>query len=174
MFNVSQNGRKIKQRIGRDCRTAELALKEVEVKLARNQIGLVEQRVGLNDFCKEFMGYVLTNKARNTVQGYRATLDHFLRFLDKTRVQYLENVTEKHLEGFKTFRCTMNVSPGTINQELPICPATMDRYRHCRSPVVSSPGMVSRLSDLIIRTGFIPYLSSRYMLAATANNVQIS
>ena len=116
--NYAVNGRRIKQRIGRDRRTAELALKEIEVKPARKQIGLVEQRVYLNDFCKEFMGYVLTNKARNTVQGYRATLDHFLRFLDKARVQHLEDVTAKHLEGFKTFRCEMNASPGTINQEL--------------------------------------------------------
>ena len=71
------NGQRFRKAIGKSKRTAELALKDIEVKIERNDIGFVEKDVELNKLFEEFLAFAVTHHAPKTQSRYRAILDNF-------------------------------------------------------------------------------------------------
>lgn len=61
-------GRRVRKRIGKFKRIAELALADIEVKLGRKEAGFAVKDRSLADFIGEYMVYAKGNKARKSCQ----------------------------------------------------------------------------------------------------------
>jgi site-specific recombinase XerD len=98
-------GRRIRKQVGRSKKIAELALKDAEVKAARDEFGFAQNDITLGKFFDQFLEYSETDHSSSTYNRYRAVVDHFYRFLEEhTDVVFLSQVDSKLLEEYKTFR----------------------------------------------------------------------
>jgi site-specific recombinase XerD len=112
-------GRRIKKRVGPSKSLAELALKDIEVKIARNDLGFLAKDSDLQKLFQEFLQYSNTNHSPNTVKRYRAILDNFKRYLANLPfITKLSQLDAKIFENYKAFRKDEGAKPKTINIEL--------------------------------------------------------
>ena len=114
------NGRRLRKSVGRSKKIAELALKDLEVKLAKNELGFLKQDGAYQKLLLDFRNYCKTNLAPSTQKRYKAILDNFNRFL-KTTYPYLDKLsqfTPKVFEDFKQFRKEEEAENRTVNHEL--------------------------------------------------------
>lgn len=109
------DGRRIRKRIGKSKRIAELALADVEVKLERKEAGFAVKDRALHDFIREYLAYAKGNKAKNSCARDEITLRHFSDFIQADK---LSAVTAAKLEAYKAFRREQGVKPSTLNREL--------------------------------------------------------
>ena len=77
------NGRRICRNVGKSKKIAELALKDLEVKIARNELGFERRDCLRQKLISEFESYCKTNFAPNTRKRYGAIINNFERFLLK-------------------------------------------------------------------------------------------
>lgn len=113
------NGRRIRKAVGPSKKIAELALKDLEVKLAKNEIGFTTKDANLSNLFQEFLAYSRTNHAPNSQKRYGAIIRNFEAFLGN--YPYLSKVsqlTPKTFEDFKAFRKGQEAANRTINIEL--------------------------------------------------------
>ena len=110
-------GRRLRKRIGPSKQVAELALKDVELKIARGEfLGIYEEkRILFREFAEEFIGWAEVNTSRGTAKQYgmviRSSLVPF--FGDR----YLAQITRKDVEDYKMKRAK-TVKPATVNDNL--------------------------------------------------------
>ena len=111
------NGRRFRKKVGRSKHLAELALKDLEVKSERNQLGFLEHReIPIKDFVKEFLTHSAANNRPSTEQRYKSALDNFLRFIqEETNVRQLSDITSEIVEKFKAWRKTVLVAKNGAN-----------------------------------------------------------
>ena len=53
------NGRRVRKAIGKSRKTAELALKDIEVKIERQEIGFIEKDVELSKLFQEYLALIM-------------------------------------------------------------------------------------------------------------------
>ena len=114
------DGKRIRRAVGKSKKIADLALKDLEVKLAKGQLGFEKKDSFLQKLFLEFQSYCKTNLAPSTRTRYRAITNNFQRFL-QAEYPYLDRVslfTPKVFEDFKKFRKEENAHNRTINSEL--------------------------------------------------------
>lgn len=106
------NGRRYRKRVGKSKQLAELALKDLEVKAERNQLGFLERKeISVEAFIQEYLTYSAANNRPSTTQRYKSALDNFLRFIkEKTNVNQLIDITPETIEKFKIWRKTISVA----------------------------------------------------------------
>ncbi|MBI4064576.1 MAG: tyrosine-type recombinase/integrase [Elusimicrobia bacterium] len=114
-LDYSLGGRRIRKRLGKSKKLAELAKADVEVKLERSEIGFANKDVGLKEFIGEYLNYSKANKSANTFDRDRRTLKTFYEFVKAER---LTAVTVTKIEAYKTFRQNAGAKPATVNREL--------------------------------------------------------
>ncbi len=114
------NGRRLRKSVGRSKKIAELALKDLEVKIAKNELGFIKTDQSFEKLLTEFKTYCQTNLAPNTRKRYGSILDNFLRFLSQShiRLEKLSQFTSKTFEDFKQFRKAEGAENRTVNHEL--------------------------------------------------------
>jgi len=87
------NGRRIRKALGHSKRIADLALKDIEVKIAKGELGFTQKDNSLEKLFEEFLAYSRTNHAPSSQKRYRAILDHLKSFLAKypylTKISHL-------------------------------------------------------------------------------------
>lgn len=111
-IDYSVNGLRIRKKISKSKRVAELALKDIEVKLAKGEIGIVENDYTIPEFFQEYLVFSKTNHSDKTFLRYRAIIDHFLHFLERyPRIHHLSDLNPKLFEDYKTWRKTKHVMP---------------------------------------------------------------
>ncbi len=114
------NGRRFRKGVGHSKKIAELALKDLEVKLAKNDLGFLKQDGAYQKLLIDFENYCKTNLAPNTRKRYKSIIDNFNHFL-KSTYPYLEKLsqfTSKVFEDFKQFRKEEGAENRTVNHEL--------------------------------------------------------
>jgi len=114
------NGRRIRKAVGRSKKIADLACKDLEVKLAKNELGFLKADQPFAKLVEEYRAYCKTNLAPSTQRRYQAILDNFTRFLKQTHYE-LEKISQfkpKVFEDFKQFRRGENAESRTINHEI--------------------------------------------------------
>ncbi|MFH1846017.1 MAG: tyrosine-type recombinase/integrase, partial [Candidatus Omnitrophota bacterium] len=114
------NGKRVRKAVGKSKKIAELALKDLEVKLAKGELGFIKKDSTLQKLFDEFESYCKTNLAPSTRKRYGAITYNFKRFLEKD-FPYLEKVSHfapKIFEDFKRFRKNEGAHNRTINSEL--------------------------------------------------------
>lgn len=112
------NGKRIVKRIGKSKEIAELALKDVEVKIAKGRAGFVTE-YKISDWLREFYRHIEAYLQPSTVTRYQDAMRWFTEFL-KTLPQepvYLTEITPTILEEYKLLRMG-KVKNKTINNEL--------------------------------------------------------
>jgi len=114
------NGRRIRKKVGRSKKIADLALKDLEVKLAKGELGFEKKDSSLQKLLTNFRSYCKTNLAPGTQKRYASITDNFERFL-KTNHPYIEKIsqfTPKMFEDHKSFRKEEGAQNRTINSEM--------------------------------------------------------
>lgn len=106
------NGKRYKRRVGRSKHLAELALKDLEVKAERNQLGFLEQKTSaLKTFLDHYLKYSETNHRPATTIRYRSAIKNFTDFLkEHPRTVTLRDITPELLEKYKQHRKTSEIS----------------------------------------------------------------
>lgn len=114
-LDYNQDGTRIRKRLGRSKRLAELALADTQVKLERKELGFAAKDRKLSDFIEEYLKYAKGNKAQKSYERDMITLKHFTDFIQTDR---LNAITAPKLEGYKTHRREQGAKPSTLNREL--------------------------------------------------------
>lgn len=113
------NGRRFRKKLSRSKRIAELALKDLEVKIAKNELGFDKKDESLTKLFDDFLVYSKTNHSPNTQKRYKGIVVHFQGFLSNypfiTKVSHL---SPKLFEDYKRSRSEEEMENRTINMEL--------------------------------------------------------
>jgi site-specific recombinase XerD len=113
------NGRRIKNRIGLSKKVAELRLKDIEVKIAKNEFGFLPKDSDIEKLLADFKEYSTTNHSPATIKRYKAITDHFRVFLKQyPYITKISQLTAKTFEDYKTYRKRQEAEAKTINIEL--------------------------------------------------------
>ena len=111
-IDVRVNGRRIRKRVGSSKQIAQLALKDAEVKAARDEFGFAKNDITLGKFFDMYLDYSRANHRESTTNRYRAVVDHFQRFLkDNPKVTFVSQVTTHVIDQYKVFRKDSLVNP---------------------------------------------------------------
>lgn len=108
-------GRRVRKRLGRSKKLAELALADIQVKLERKELGFAAKDRKLGDFIAEYLSYAKANKAPQSYDRDVLTLRHFAEFI---KVDRLGSITPAQLEAYKAHRGENGTKPSTLNREL--------------------------------------------------------
>lgn len=77
-------GRRVKKRIGSSKEVAELALQDIEVKIAKNELGFLPKDSDLQKLFQEFLEYCKTNNSPGTLKRYTAIVDNLYPSAEST------------------------------------------------------------------------------------------
>jgi len=70
-IDIGVKGRRIRKRVGRSKKIAELALKDAEIKVARDEFGFTRNDISIEKFFGRFLDYSRANHQPNTTNRYR-------------------------------------------------------------------------------------------------------
>ena len=113
------SGRRLRKNVGHSKKIAELALKDLEVKIARGELGFEKKDKALNNLFEDFLSYSKTNHSPSTTKRYRAIVDNFKRFLtDYPHIAKISHLGPKLFEDYKRFRIDGEAANKTLNIEL--------------------------------------------------------
>lgn len=98
-------GRRIRKRVAPSKDLAQFALKDAEVKAARDEFGFTKNDVAIDKFFNRFLEYSRVSHQPATIARYRVVLDHFVAFLDlPPRVTFLSEISADLIDRYKVFR----------------------------------------------------------------------
>ena len=103
-------GKRVKKAVGKSKKVAQLAQADIEVKLAKHEVGLpVEEEKpkdkNIDEFFNEYFSYSRTNHSKNTTKRYRAIIDNFKAFLELyPGIKRLSQLQPNLFEQYKTHR----------------------------------------------------------------------
>ncbi|MDP8213044.1 MAG: tyrosine-type recombinase/integrase [Candidatus Zapsychrus exili] len=113
------NGKRYKKVVGKNKRFAELHLKEIEVKIAKNDLGFLQKDSDIKKLFDEFIKYSETNHSPNTVKRYKAIINNFSSFLGKSSyIKKISQLNPKNFEDYKHYRKKQGAKDKTLNIEL--------------------------------------------------------
>jgi site-specific recombinase XerD len=113
------SGRRFRKSLGSSKRIAELALKDIEVKIAKGELGFTLKDNSLDKLFEEFLKYSTINHAPNTYERYRGILDNFKSFLaTRPYINKISHLDLKLFEDYKHFRKESKTGDKTVNIEL--------------------------------------------------------
>jgi len=111
-LNIRVKGRRIRRKIGSSKKIAELALKDAEIKVARDQFGFSKDDLAIDTFFERFLEYDRVNHQPRTTNRYRAAIDHFQRFVEALpNVMFLSEVSTELVDRYKVYRKDSWVHP---------------------------------------------------------------
>lgn len=104
-LDIRVKGRRIRGYVGPSKKVAELALKDAEVKIARDKFGFTKNDIALSKFFDLFLEYSQANHRSTSTDRYRAVIDHFRAFLESCpNVTFISEVTTHVIDRFKVYR----------------------------------------------------------------------
>ncbi len=105
-IDIRVKGRRIRRKVGTSKKIAELALKDAEVKIARDEFGFTKNDIGTEKFFERVLEYSRTNHQPTTTSRYRAVIEHFLAFLKAkySGIGFVSQVTTEVIDRYKTTR----------------------------------------------------------------------
>ncbi len=123
-LDYAVDGRRIRKRVGKSKKLAQLALADVQVKLERKELGFQSKDKNLADFFVEYLDYSKTNKSRGSYVRNEIVLRTFKGF---AQVERLRGITPQLIESYKKFRSEGGTKASTINTELNTIKAALNR-----------------------------------------------
>ncbi|MEW5922780.1 MAG: tyrosine-type recombinase/integrase [Candidatus Zixiibacteriota bacterium] len=111
-IDIRVKGRRVRKRIGPSKRIAELALKDAEVRAAKEEFGFAQHDIAIDRFMVQFLDYSRANHREATTNRYRAVIDHFKEFLRiKQDITFMSEITTEVVDQYKVFRKNSYVNP---------------------------------------------------------------
>lgn len=113
------DGKRFRKRIGKSKQIAQLALSDIEVKIAKRRAGFFVSDKKLADYIPQFLSYIRVHVKPSTAKRYVQIINHledFLITLEDSLVK-LSQVTPPVIEQYKLYRLGF-VKPQTVNYEL--------------------------------------------------------
>jgi site-specific recombinase XerD len=111
-LDVRANGRRIRKRVGHSKKIAELALKDAEVKIAREEFGFFHDDIPIETLLAKYLEYSQAHHAQGTFRRYRGVVEHFRRFLKgKPELTMLSHIQMRQVDEYKVFRKGELVNP---------------------------------------------------------------
>lgn len=123
-LDYAVDGRRVRKRVGKSKKLAELALADVQVKLERRELGFQAKDKNFPDFIAEYLDYAKTNKSRGSYVRNEIVLRTFREF---AKVERLRAITPQLIESYKKFRSEGGTKASTINTELNTIKAALNR-----------------------------------------------
>ena len=113
------DGKRIVKAIGRSKRIAELALSDIEVKIAKRRAGFFVSDKKIADYIPQFLSYVRVHVKPSTTKRYVQIIYHLETFLTTLEdpPAKLSHITPPVIEQYKLHRLDF-VKPQTVNYEL--------------------------------------------------------
>ncbi|MFH1771437.1 MAG: tyrosine-type recombinase/integrase [Candidatus Omnitrophota bacterium] len=112
------NGKRVRRVLGKSRKIADLALKDIEVKIAKKELGFEAQDATLFKLFDEYLIYSGTNHSPSTQKRYRAIISHFKGFLRQyPYITKISHIIPKTIEDYKALRKKAGVKNRTINIE---------------------------------------------------------
>ncbi len=133
------NGKRIMKSFGRQKTLADLYMKDLELKEARGELGIVEQRITVQDFIDKYLDYCKINKSTSTYKVDRNRLNQFRRFVGEMGINKLREINYELMEQFKS-RVLNSAGPTTFNHHLELIKAMLRKavdWRYLRSNPLS-------------------------------------
>ncbi|MEO0124515.1 MAG: tyrosine-type recombinase/integrase [candidate division WOR-3 bacterium] len=115
-IDYSFNGRRVRRAVGTSKKMAELALKEIELKIVKGKfLGIAETKEVLFDnLCAEYLNFSKANKA---AQSYRRDQVNVKNLLKSFSGKLVSEISAYELERYKSLR-VKEVTPASVNREL--------------------------------------------------------
>lgn len=112
-IDVRHNSRRIRKKIGVSKHLAELALKDAEIKLIKDEYDFERKDITIDLLTEKFLDYNRTNHRQSTVKRYKAVTDHLKRYLSQKRknIVMLSQLKPEAIEGYKAFRRDEWINP---------------------------------------------------------------
>jgi len=111
-LDIRVKGRRIRKKVGASKHLAELALKDAEVKSAREEYGFARVDISIEKFLEQFLEYSRANHRPTTTNRYRAVIDHFREFLkSRPEVTFISEITTELIDQYVVFRKASWVNP---------------------------------------------------------------
>lgn len=95
------DGRRKMKSFGRQKKMAELFLKDVELKMMRGELKLVDERVTFKGFLPRYVEYSRLNKSRSTFRADMSRWKAFSNFLEEKGAVKLKGISPELIEEFK-------------------------------------------------------------------------
>ncbi|MDE2028372.1 MAG: tyrosine-type recombinase/integrase [Candidatus Omnitrophica bacterium] len=112
-------GRRVRKAVGKTRKTAELALKDIEVKLERQDAGFIEKDFEIAKLFPEFLNYSITHHSAATQKRYKGILANFQRFLTlQPYIKKISQLSQKFFEDYQAFRKRELANNTTVNTEM--------------------------------------------------------
>ena len=117
-LDVRYKGRRVRKRVGTSKKIAELALKDAEVHVAKDEFGFAQNDIAADKFFDEFLDYSRVNHQPSTTNRYRVVIDHFREYLKgRGKIAFLSEITPEEIDKYKLFRKDSWVNPNGIPVE---------------------------------------------------------
>lgn len=120
-LDIRVNGRRVRKRVGTSKKVAELALRDAEVKVARDEFGFAKTDISIEKFVSRYLDYSKANHQPKTTDRYRAVTDHLLGFLKDSRkdIVFMSQLSAEVMEQYKAFRkeCWVNPNGDTVDSK---------------------------------------------------------
>jgi len=123
-LDYAVDGRRVRKRVGKSKKLAELELADVQVKIERKELGFQTKDRNLADFVAEYLDYAKTNKSRGSYVRNEIVLRTFTEF---AKVERLRGITPQLIESYKKSRSEGGTKASTINTELNTIKAALNR-----------------------------------------------
>jgi len=113
------DGKRYRKRIGKSKQIAQLALADIEVKIAKKRAGFFILDKKLSEYIPQFLSYIRVHVKPSTAKRYVQIIGHLSSFLDTLEdpPTKLSQITPPIVEQYKLHRLGF-VKPQTINYEL--------------------------------------------------------
>ncbi|OGR98500.1 MAG: hypothetical protein A2V88_06015 [Elusimicrobia bacterium RBG_16_66_12] len=123
-LDYAVDAKRIRKRVGRSKKLAELALADVQVKIERREIGFAHTDKKLDDLISEYLGHVKANGIAYSHDLSAAVLARFKGFVETER---LKNINHLQIEKYKNWRREGGLLPSSVNRELAVIKAMFNR-----------------------------------------------
>jgi len=112
-IDIRVKGRRIRRKVSTSKKIAELALKDAEVKIARDEFGFTKKDIAIDKFFNQFIDYSRANHHPTTTSRYRIVVDHFQVFLKEKwpNVVCISQITTQMIDQYKVYRKESWVNP---------------------------------------------------------------
>jgi len=125
-------GKRKMQSFGRHKKMAELFLKDVELKLLRGELKLVDDTVTFKDSLQKYLEYSRLNKSRRTLESETSRWKKFSAFMEEKGVVKLRGITPELIEEYKG-KVLRTSSAANFNNHLMLIKALLNKAVEWRS-----------------------------------------
>jgi len=120
------DGKRKMKSFGRHKKMAELFLKDVELKMLRGELKLVDDRVTFKDFLSRYVEYSRLNKSKGTLRGDMSRWKSISGFLEEKGVVKLKGITPELIEEYKG-RILQTSTVSVFNHNLELIKAMLNK-----------------------------------------------